>query len=84
LATGEKWKGLRTIGMAIHIGEKDSKDTSDVRNYISSTKIGGRRFAKAVRGHWGIDNTLHWCLDVTFDRMIVGSVIAMPQTKLPG
>ncbi len=28
--------------------------------------LGVRRFAHAVRGHWAIENTLHWCLDVTF------------------
>ena len=66
LTTGDKWKGLRTIGVAIRSSEKDGKETSDVRYYISSTKIGVRRFAMAVRGHWGIENTLHWCLDVTF------------------
>jgi predicted transposase YbfD/YdcC len=66
LTTAEKWKGLRTIGVAIRISEKDGKETSDVRYYISSTKIGVRRFAQGVRGHWGIENTLHWCLDVTF------------------
>lgn len=66
LTTAEKWKGLRTIGVAIRISEKDGKETSDVRYYISSTKIGVRKFSQKVRGHWAIENTLHWCLDVTF------------------
>jgi predicted transposase YbfD/YdcC len=60
------WKGLRTIGMAIRISKQDGKETSDVRYYINSLRLGVRRFAAAVRGHWGIENTLHWCLDVTF------------------
>jgi predicted transposase YbfD/YdcC len=66
LATRGKWKGLRTIGVAIRISKKGDKETSDVRHYISSTNMGVRRFAERVRGHWGIENTLHWCLDVTF------------------
>lgn len=60
------WKGLRTIGMAIRVSQQDGKETGDVRYYISSLFPGVRRFAKGVRGHWGIENTLHWCLDVTF------------------
>lgn len=60
------WKGLRTIGVAIRISQQDGKETSDVRYYINSLRPGVRRFATAVRGHWGIENTLHWCLDVTF------------------
>jgi predicted transposase YbfD/YdcC len=60
------WKGLRTIGMAIRISQQNGKETSEVRYYISSLRLGVRRFAASVRGHWSIENTLHWCLDVTF------------------
>jgi predicted transposase YbfD/YdcC len=38
-----------------------------VRYYISTLPSNARRFAAAVRGHWGIENSLHWVLDVTFD-----------------
>jgi len=62
----ERWKGLRTIGVAIRLSEQGGKQTSDVRYYISSLRLGVRRFADAVRRHWSIENTLHWCLDVTF------------------
>ena len=37
-----------------------------MRYYISSLKASVRQFASCVRGHWGIENSLHWCLDVTF------------------
>ena len=37
-----------------------------MRYFISSLRLGVKRFAAAVRGHWAIENTLHWCLDVTF------------------
>lgn len=61
-----KWKGLRTIGVAIRQSEKDGKHSSEVRYYISSLRLGVKQFAKASRQHWSIENTLHWCLDVTF------------------
>lgn len=60
------WKGLRTIGVAIRVSLQGDKETADVRFFISSLRLGVRRFASAVRGHWGIENGLHWCLDVTF------------------
>ena len=37
-----------------------------MRYYIGSIGMGVKRFARLVRGHWAIENTLHWCLDVTF------------------
>jgi predicted transposase YbfD/YdcC len=66
LSQKDKWSGLRTIGVAIRISEQNGKTTSEVRYYISSLRLGVKQFAKAVRGHWAIENTLHWCLDVTF------------------
>jgi predicted transposase YbfD/YdcC len=61
-----QWKGLRTIGVAIRNSLQGDRETQDVRFFISSQPLGVRRFAAAVRGHWSIENTLHWCLDVTF------------------
>jgi predicted transposase YbfD/YdcC len=60
------WKGLRTIGVAVRVSEHDATVTREIRYYLSSLRPGVKRFAAAVRGHWGIENTLHWCLDVTF------------------
>jgi predicted transposase YbfD/YdcC len=60
------WKGLRTIGVAIRISRQGDRETSEVRYFISSLRLGVKRFAQAVRGHWRIENSLHWCLDVTF------------------
>jgi predicted transposase YbfD/YdcC len=57
---------LRTIGIAIRHSESAKGDTDEVRYFISSLPLGVKRFAACVRGHWGIENTLHWCLDVTF------------------
>lgn len=61
-----QWPGLKAIGMAIRVSEKNGVTTEDVRYYIVSRYLSGRRFAAAVRGHWSIENTLHWQLDVTF------------------
>jgi len=60
------WKKLRTIGIAIRVSREGDKVTREVRYFISSLRLSVKRFAGAVRGHWGIENTLHWCLDVTF------------------
>ena len=45
---------------------RDGKETIEIRYYISSLAMGVKRFARAVRGHWGIENTCHWVLDVTY------------------
>jgi predicted transposase YbfD/YdcC len=52
--------------VAIRHSESSEGESDDVRFYISSLRLGVKRFAGCVRGHWGIENTLHWCLDVTF------------------
>ena len=63
----EKWAGLKAIGMAVRVTEHaDGRTTDDVRYYITSRYSSGKKFAEAVRGHWGIENSLHWQLDVTF------------------
>jgi predicted transposase YbfD/YdcC len=66
LPSFSNWKKFRTIGIAIRVSEEGDKVTREVRYFISSLRLGVKRFAGAVRGHWGIENTLHWCLDVTF------------------
>ena len=61
-----EWKKLKTIGVAIRISESQGRQSADTRYYISSMPMSVKRFANSVRGHWAIENTLHWCLDVTF------------------
>jgi predicted transposase YbfD/YdcC len=60
------WQGLRTIGWVVRVYEVNGEEHSDVRYYISSLKRSVKKFARAVRRHWGIENTLHWSLDMTF------------------
>ena len=48
-------------------GNSDGTKSGDVRYFIASRLLSGKRFAQAVRGQWGIENSLHWVLDVIFD-----------------
>lgn len=62
------WKDLRKIGMAVSFRSdiKDEKKEPEmqIRYYISSSDISAEKFASAMRGHWAIENKLHWRLDV--------------------
>ena len=62
----EDWAGLRCIGMVVRRRTTPSGETGSVRYYITSLPATVREFAKAVRNHWAVENTLHWSLDVTF------------------
>ena len=60
------WKGLKSIGIVTSCCLREGKETIEVRYYISSLIVNVLLFARAVRGHWGIENTCHWSLDMTF------------------
>jgi len=62
-----RWKNLKAIGIAINNTIRDGTMCIAIRYYILSRYLSGRRFADAVRSHWGVENNLHWQLDVTFD-----------------
>jgi predicted transposase YbfD/YdcC len=62
----EQWRGLKSIGVVVSACLRDGKETMETRYYISSLAVGVKRFAHAVRSHWGIENSCHWSLDVTF------------------
>ena len=47
--------------------QRGSKTHEETRHYISSATLDAARAGQAVRGHWGIENRLHWVLDVTFN-----------------
>ena len=62
----DRWKGLKTIGAVMLICLRNGKETIEMRYFISSLGMGVKRFAHAVRSHWSIENTCHWCLDITY------------------
>jgi len=63
----DQWPGLKAIGCATRITTRpDGTETDETRYYIASQYLSGARFAEAVRGHWGIENSLHWVLDMNF------------------
>lgn len=67
-ACKKSWPSIQAIGKAISIRTTaDGHEQGDVRYYIVSRFVSGERYAQAVRGHWGIENSLHWVMDVTFD-----------------
>jgi predicted transposase YbfD/YdcC len=61
-----RWRGLKSIGLTTSCCLRDGKETIDVRYFISSLEVDVKRFARAVRGHWSIENGCHWSLDMTF------------------
>jgi len=61
------WKGAKSIGQVHNITTRDGKETSEIRYYLSSQPVSVKRFAEAVRAHWGVENSFHWVLDMTFN-----------------
>jgi predicted transposase YbfD/YdcC len=68
VATGA-WVGLATLVMVLRhcVDRTTGKTSDDVRYYLSSLPTRAKRLANAVRQHWGIENSLHWVLDVAFN-----------------
>jgi len=65
-ADRSKWEGLKSIGMVESIREVEGKTTVERRYYLSSLPLGVETFARAVRSHWGVENNVHWIMDVCF------------------
>jgi predicted transposase YbfD/YdcC len=62
----ELWKGLQSIGMATLVCVRNGKETAETRFFISSLPVGVKRFARAIRSHWSIENSCHWSLDMIY------------------
>ena len=60
----EQWKGLQTIAMVNSQRQVKSKITIETRYYISSLPNDAKKILQAARSHWGVENSLHWVLDV--------------------
>ena len=61
------WIGLKSVGMVIRECKKNGKTSRDIAYHIMSFSGKAKRYAKAVRNHWSVENQLHWRLDVQFN-----------------
>jgi predicted transposase YbfD/YdcC len=62
----EKWVKLKTICMVERERQFDDNTEHETSYYIGSIGDDAKQFGHAVRSHWGIENSLHWVLDMTF------------------
>lgn len=67
LAVEHKWPGLCSIAMVESIREIKEKKSYETSFYISSLKADAVKIGSCIRSHWGIENKVHWVLDVTFN-----------------
>jgi predicted transposase YbfD/YdcC len=66
LRQGRKWKSLRSVAQVTLERRLGDQVTVETRYYISSLSGQARQLQHAVRSHWGVENSLHWVLDVSF------------------
>jgi len=66
IAGAESWPGLKTVGMVESERHVDDDVSIEYRYYISSIENDAKKFGDGVRAHWGIENSLHWVLDIAF------------------
>ena len=65
-APGEDWPWVKAIGYTLRLTQHaDGTETDEVRYYLCTRYLSGKRFAEAVRSHWSIES-MHWVLDVNF------------------
>jgi predicted transposase YbfD/YdcC len=62
----DQWEGLRSVGVVESRREIDGQLTTERRYYLSSLALDIGVFARAVRSHWGVENNVHWHMDVSF------------------
>jgi predicted transposase YbfD/YdcC len=61
-----EWKGLKSVGVVTSRRVEGEKESVEIRYYLCSLPVDVKLFARAVRGHWSVENACHWTLDVTF------------------
>ena len=62
-----QWPGLAAVGKITRIREISSQISTETAYYLLSTPLPAERFGQVVRQHWGIENSVHWVLDVTMN-----------------
>jgi predicted transposase YbfD/YdcC len=67
LQENHQWPGLTAIGKVVRIRETVEKTTTETAYYLLSSLMSGERLNEVVRSHWGVENRLHWRLDVVMN-----------------
>jgi predicted transposase YbfD/YdcC len=57
---------MRSLGVVTSLRTEGEKESIEVRYYLCSLPVDVKLFARAVRGHWSVEDACHWTLDVTF------------------
>ncbi len=66
-AFGHEWPGIQCAIVVQRQGYRDGKSFRERQYYISSIVADAEQFHRIIRGHWSIENQLHWVKDVTFN-----------------
>lgn len=66
IADKHLWAGLKTIAKVVRQRDVNGKTSTETAYFISSLENHAPTIAKSIRAHWGIENDLHWCLDMAF------------------
>jgi predicted transposase YbfD/YdcC len=61
-----QWEGLESVGVVTSRRVQGDQESIEIRYYLSSLAVEVDLFARAVRGHWSVENACHWTLEVTF------------------
>jgi predicted transposase YbfD/YdcC len=64
LQEDHEWPGLKAVGKVVRIRETQTKTTTETAYYLLSTALSPERLNEVARDHWGVENRLHWRLDV--------------------
>jgi predicted transposase YbfD/YdcC len=67
LRDDHQWPGLAAIGKVVRIRETPAKTTTETAYYLLSTPLSAERLNEVVRSHWGVENRLHWRLDIVMN-----------------
>jgi predicted transposase YbfD/YdcC len=67
LQNKHQWPGLQAIGKVVRVRETAEKTTTETSYYLLSTALSAERLNGVVRQHWGVENSLHWRLDVVMN-----------------
>jgi predicted transposase YbfD/YdcC len=63
----QKWRSLASVGLVESVRVMNGKTSVETRYFISSLEKNAQKLAEGIRGHWSVENSLHWVLDVAFD-----------------